>query len=189
MQQISSDYDEQRSLCNQIIECILQPIDLQQIEAYTLDYSFTHRAESLRSTVLTSISQGLSQMLTQNVNSILPASKMESLQRQIFLASQENVPAYSETNRVTLENVMDIFPEIVGEGSGSIRWCSVGETVKEYNSIRKSVQDSITLFNKLKEDLKPTAVPNVPALTAQRDVNAIMRRSQQLCTVLLGSAI
>ena len=55
-------------------------------------------------------------MLTQNVNTNLPASKMESLQRQIFLASQENVPAYSETSRVTLENVMDIFPEIVGEG-------------------------------------------------------------------------
>lgn len=55
-------------------------------------------------------------MLTQNVNSILPAREMESLQRQIFLASQENVPSYTETSRVTLDNVMDIFPEIVGEG-------------------------------------------------------------------------
>lgn len=116
MQQISSDYDEQRSLCNQIIECIVQPFDLQQIEECVFDISLTDRADSLRPTVLTSISQGLSQMLTQNVNTNLPASKMESLQRQIFLASQENVPAYSETSRVTLENVMDIFPEIVGEG-------------------------------------------------------------------------
>ena len=55
-------------------------------------------------------------MLTQNVNSILPAREMESLQRQIFLASQENVPSYTETSRVTLDNVMDIFPESVGEG-------------------------------------------------------------------------
>ena len=55
-------------------------------------------------------------MLTLNVNSILPAREMESLQRRIFLESQENVPSYTETSRVTLDNVMDIFPEIVGEG-------------------------------------------------------------------------
>ena len=61
--------------------------------------------------------------------------------------------------------------------------------MRNYNSIRKSVQESITLFNKLKNDLKPADVPNVHVSRTQADVNAIMRRSQQLCTVFSGGSM
>ena len=61
--------------------------------------------------------------------------------------------------------------------------------MKDYNSIRKSVQESITLFNKLKNDLKPAVAPNVPVSNTHTDVNAIMRRSQQLCTFFGGCSM
>lgn len=65
---------------------------------------------------MASISQGLTQLLAQNVSSFLPAKTMESLERRIFLASQESLPPSPETGRVTLDNVMDMFPEITGDG-------------------------------------------------------------------------
>lgn len=61
--------------------------------------------------------------------------------------------------------------------------------MKEYSSIRKSVQKSIALFNQLKDDLKPTTVPSVPAVTSQADINAIMRRSQHLRIFLNGCSM
>ena len=160
MQQVTSIYDEQRSVCNQILECILQPFDIQQIEA----------SNKLRSTVVASISQGLTQLLAQNVSSFLPAKTMESLERRIFLASQESLPPSPETGRVTLDNVMDMFPEITGDGT----------VVKEYNAIRESVQESVALFNRMKESLKEVEVPDASLFTPRSDANAIMKRSQQL---------
>lgn len=91
MQLADSVYNKTRDICNQITECIQQPVSFSSLEEYSYWIDIVMcRETSINPIILTSISQGATQLLTQKLHTILPQKSMDSMIRMLYSQQQQD---------------------------------------------------------------------------------------------------
>ena len=85
---------------------------------------------------------------------------------------------------------MSLFPEIQETGISRylLHFSCVDAQTQEYNSLRRSIQESISIFSELKEELQSNSIPNEEQLTrhftVDQSADDLMRKSSELCIFL-----
>ena len=156
MQQSNALYDELKTLSDQLLESIQQPV--------------TIRAPPDVSHINT-IQQNLTRELSSRTQSYLSSQIMDSIMRNIYI-SKEQAPCDTEKEEYSIETVMDMFPVIPGSEN------------EEYNSLRESVQASMILFQKFKSELQEMNESPIPVGDTHAAATELMQQSQRLLTSL-----